>query len=137
VSKFGIGRISLASTDYWHLFCISILYESTIQIHYTMLRFVVACCIILLIATLFIFSRSGKDQKPCSLSMEGTVREHRDSTDFYLYIESKDQKRFFPQIEQNDVVLASGARVNICYDTTGNVLHDQPVIRITSVTYLP
>lgn len=102
-----------------------------------MLRFVVACCVILLIATLFIFSRSGKDVKPCSFSMEGTVREYRDSTDFYLYIEAKDQKRYFPQIEQNDVVLASGARVNICYDTTGNVLHDQPVIRITSVTYLP
>lgn len=102
-----------------------------------MLRFVVACCAILLIATLFIFSRSGKDNKPCLNSIEGMVREHRDSTEFYLYIEAKDQKRFFPLLEQNDIVLASGARVQICYEKTDMFSHDQPVIRITSVTYLP
>jgi hypothetical protein len=71
------------------------------------------------------------------LSMEGMVKEYQDSTDFYLYIEGTNQKRYFPLIEQNDLVLASGSRVSVCYDTTGKMNHGQEVIRITSISYLP
>lgn len=102
-----------------------------------MLRFVVACCIVLLIAVLFIFSRTKQGPEQCDRSLVGIVKEHHDSTGFFLYIKSNDSLNFYPLIEKEDVVLASGARVSVCYDTTGKESNGQPVIRINRVTYLP
>lgn len=83
----------------------------------------------------FLFSKEKGDH-PCKQSLSGIVRESGDKSDFHLLIESSDHKMYLPVIEKDDVVLASGTKVRVCYD----MLDENSTvrrIRINHVSYLP
>ena len=75
--------------------------------------------------------------KLCKYEIIGTVKEKNDNNGISLYIEGKDNKIYYPQIEQDDIVLASGARVQVCYDAVNTLADNNLRIRINDVVYLP
>jgi len=101
-----------------------------------MLKLIYAAALVLLSSAAFLFSKE-KEQYNCDKSVNGIVRELRDEQGFFLFIEADDKKTYFPLIDNEDVVLASGAKVKVCYSETPNSSHGKPVIRINHVSYLP
>ncbi len=101
-----------------------------------MLKIIYAGLLILLTTALLVFSTS-KPSAPCKLEIEGTVKEMKDSSGLFLYIETQDHQTFYPQIEKDDVVLSSGAKVKICYDTLQVLSNHSMLVRLNEVTYLP
>ena len=75
--------------------------------------------------------------KSCKYEITGVVKEIKDENGLRLYIESKDNKIFYPQIEQDNIVIASGAKVQVCYDAVKTLADNQVQIRISDVVYLP
>jgi hypothetical protein len=69
--------------------------------------------------------------------MEGIVKEVKDSSGFFLIIETKDHQVLYPKIETDDVVLSSGANVKICYDTLQVLPNHAMLVRLNKVSYLP
>jgi len=101
-----------------------------------MMKIVYAGLLILLSTALLVFSTSKPSSK-CKLEMEGVVKEMKDSTGLFLFIETQDRQVFYPQIENDDVVLSSGAKVRICYDTLSVLPNQATLVRLNQVTYLP
>jgi transketolase len=87
-------------------------------------------------SALFLFSKN-KPMKSCKYEITGVVKETKDENGLRLYIESKDNKIFYPQIEQDNIVIASGAKVQVCYDAVKTLADNQVQIRISDVVYLP
>lgn len=75
--------------------------------------------------------------KSCKYEITGVVKEIKDENGLRLYIESKDNKIFYPQIEQDNIVIASGAKVQVCYDAVNTLADNKMQIRISDVVYLP
>ena len=100
-----------------------------------MVKIIYAGLLILSSAALFLFSKS-KPAANCKSQIEGVVKEMKDSTGLFLYIETADQKTFYPRID-NDVILSSGSKVKVCYDTVQTLSNQAMVIRLNEVTYLP
>jgi hypothetical protein len=101
-----------------------------------MLKLIYAAGLVLLSSAAFLFSKE-KETFNCDNTLSGTIRELKDEQGFFLYIEAADKKTYFPLIDNEDVVLASGAKVKICYSKTTSTSHGHPVIRINHVSYLP
>jgi hypothetical protein len=100
-----------------------------------MIKLIYASLLLLFSSAVFLFSKE-KEQLPCKQSLTGIVKEWKDSSGFYLYIETDDHQKFFPYIDREEIVLSSGSRVKVCYDTAG-VFNNSPRIRINHVSYLP
>ncbi len=101
-----------------------------------MLKLIYGAMLILFSSAAFLFSKEKQDFN-CSHSISGVVKELKDETGFYLYIQSEDNKIYYPYIDKKDVVLASGAKVRVCFENTGSLSHGQPLIRINHISYLP
>ena len=100
-----------------------------------MLKLIYASLLLLFSSAAFLFSKE-KEEAPCKQSLTGIVKELKDESGFYLYIETDDHKKFFPYIENEEVVLSSGSKIRVCYDNAG-VFQNSPRIRINHVSYLP
>jgi hypothetical protein len=101
-----------------------------------MLKLIYASAMILFSSAAFLFSKEKEDFN-CNLSITGEVKELKDETGFYLYIETADKKVYYPYIDKKDVVLASGAKVRVCFEKTNSLSHGQPLIKINHISYLP
>lgn len=101
-----------------------------------MLKLIYAAMLLLLSSAAFLFSKE-KEEFDCARTISGVVKEQKDETGFYLYIQTDDNKVYYPYIEKENIVLASGAKVRICYDVTGSMSHGQPLIKINHLSYLP
>ncbi len=75
--------------------------------------------------------------KSCKYEIVGMVKEMNDINGFSFYIEGKDKKIYHPLIEQENIVISSGARVRICYDSVSTLADNSLQIRINDVVYLP
>jgi hypothetical protein len=100
-----------------------------------MLKLIYASLLLLFSSAAFLFSKE-KDEAPCKQSLTGVVKEMKDESGFYLYIETADHQKYFPYIENEDVVLSSGSNIRVCYETAG-VFQNSPRIKINHVSYLP
>lgn len=101
-----------------------------------MLKLIYAAFLLLFSSAAFLFSKEKEDFN-CDHALTGTVKELKDETGFYLFIESDDHKVYFPYITKESVVLASGAKVKVCYEQTKDISHGHPVIKINHLSYLP
>ncbi|HLO81881.1 MAG TPA: hypothetical protein VK166_13025 [Chitinophagaceae bacterium] len=101
-----------------------------------MLKLIYAAMLLLLSSAAFLFSKE-KEEFNCARSISGVVKEQKDETGFYLYIQTDDNKIYYPYIEKENVVLASGTKVRVCYDSTGTTSHGQPLIKINHLSFLP
>ena len=101
-----------------------------------MLKLIYAAILLLLSSAAFLFSKE-KEEFNCARSITGVVKEQKDESGFYLYIQTSDNKVYYPYIEKEDIVLASGTKVRICYDSTGTTSHGQPLIKINHLSFLP
>jgi hypothetical protein len=99
-----------------------------------MIKLIYASLLLLLSSAAFLFSKE-KEDKPCKHSLTGVVKELKDSSGFYLYIETADHQKFFPYIDKEEIVLSSGSRIRVCYDSSG-VFQNSPLIRINHISYL-
>ncbi len=100
-----------------------------------MVKLIYGAMLMLLSSAAFLFSKE-KDDLPCKQSLVGVVKEMKTDNAIYLCIETPDQKILFTSIENENVVLAAGAKVRVCYDSAGTQM-DHPRIRINHVSYLP
>jgi len=75
--------------------------------------------------------------KSCKYEIVGMVKERNGINGFSLYIEGKDKKIYHPLIEQENIVISSGARVRICYDSVSTLADNSLRIRINDAVYLP
>lgn len=101
-----------------------------------MLKLIYAAALVLFSSAAFLFSKE-KEEFNCEHAITGEVKELKDETGFYLYIETADKKVYYPYIDKKDVVLASGAKVRVCFEKTNSLSHGQPLIRINHISYLP
>lgn len=101
-----------------------------------MLKLIYGAALVLFSSAAFLFSKE-KEEFNCSHAITGEVKELKDETGFYLYIETADKKVYFPYIDKKDVVLASGSKVRVCYENTQSLSHGKPLIRINHISYLP
>jgi hypothetical protein len=101
-----------------------------------MFKLIYAAFLLLFSSAMFLFNKS-KPVKVCKHEISGYVREMKSGGGLLLYIEGQDQKKYIPRIDQENIVIASGTRVKVCYDNM-NVMPDQSVvIRINDVVYVP
>jgi hypothetical protein len=101
-----------------------------------MLKLIYAAFFLLFSSAMFLFSKS-KPMKLCKHELVGIVKEKKTEQGLTLYIEGKDQKIYIPQIETDQVVISSGAKVKVCYDEIRQQPDQTSVIRINDVVYLP
>lgn len=72
--------------------------------------------IILLFVSIFIYK--GKDDDTCDKSLVVTVREQSDSTgNIQLYVSDDKGNRYIPRIYNQGVVISSGAKLRICFQS--------------------
>lgn len=100
-----------------------------------MVKLIYGAMLMLLSSAAFLFSKE-KDDLPCKQSLVGVVKEMKFENAVYLCIETPDHQVYFPAIENETVVLASGAKVRVCYDAAGT-FKEHSRIRINHVSYLP
>ncbi len=100
-----------------------------------MLKLIYASLLLLFSSAAFLFSKE-KEALPCKQSLTGVVKELKDESGFYLYIETSDHKKYFPVIDNDEVVLSSGSSIRVCYDNAGT-FEGAPRIRINHVSNLP
>ena len=88
---------------------------------------------------LFIFSKE-KDDFVCNNQADGTIALITDSTGSYLGVITEQDKILHPSSMSDDIILAAGQKVTICYNVdSSKYVPDNvsvPVI-IKSVSYLP
>ena len=101
-----------------------------------MIKLIYLAFFMLFSSALLLFSKN-KPMKSCKYEITGVVKEIKDENGLRLYIESKDNKIFYPQIEQDNIVIASGAKVQVCYDAVNTLADNKMQIRISDVVYLP
>jgi hypothetical protein len=101
-----------------------------------MIKFIYAAFFLLCSSALFLFSKK-KPLKSCKHEIIGLVKEKKNDNGIILYIESKDNKIYYPRIEQENIVLSSGARVKVCYESVTTLADNSLHIRINDVVYLP
>lgn len=75
--------------------------------------------------------------KSCKFEIIGMVKEKNTDNGIILYIEGKDNKIYYPLIETANVVISSGAKVQVCYDAINTLSDNSQQIRINDVVYLP
>lgn len=101
-----------------------------------MFKLIYAAFLLLFSSAMFLFNKA-KPVRICTHELTGIVREMKSQEGITLYIEGQDHKKYFPLIEREDIIIASGGKVNICYDKA-QVMPDQTVrIRINDVVYVP
>jgi len=100
-----------------------------------MLKLIYASLLLLFSSAAFLFSKE-KEEAPCKQSLTGVVKELKDESGFYLYIETADHHKYFPYIENDNVVLSSGSKIRVCYENAGE-FQNSPRIKINHVSYLP
>ena len=100
-----------------------------------MLKLIYASLLLLFSSAAFLFSKE-KEALPCKQSLTGTVKELKDVTGYYLYIETEDHQKFFPLIENDEVVLAAGSKIRVCYEIAGE-FQKSTRIRINHISNLP
>lgn len=88
---------------------------------------------------LFIFSKE-KDDFVCNNQADGTIALITDSTGSYLGVITEQDKVLHPSSMSDDIILAAGQKVTICYNVdSSKYVPDNvsvPVI-IKSISYLP
>jgi hypothetical protein len=101
-----------------------------------MFKLIYAALVLLGSSAMFLFSKE-KPMTICKHDLTGTVREVRNGQAIELVIEGRDQKTYIPEIIEDDVVIASGSRVRVCYDRQ-EVLPDGSIrIWITGAVFVP
>jgi hypothetical protein len=72
--------------------------------------------IAILLFSVFVFNGDADDT--CKKSLVVTVREQSDSTgNLQLYVSDEKGNRFIPRIYKKDVVISSGAKLRICFQS--------------------
>ena len=101
-----------------------------------MIKLIYAALFVLFSSALFLFSKN-KPLKSCKYEVIGMVKEKQTDKGIILYIEGKDNKNYYPLIETANVVISSGAKVQVCYDAVNTMPDNSQQIRINDVVYLP
>jgi hypothetical protein len=101
-----------------------------------MIKLIYAAFFVLFSSALFLFSKN-KPLKSCKYEIIGIVKEMKTDKGISLYIEGKDNKTYYPLIETANVVISSGAKVQVCYDAIKTLPDSSLQIRINDVVYLP
>ena len=87
---------------------------------------------------LFIFSKE-KDDFVCNNQTAGTITLITDSTGSYLGVITEQDKVLHPSSMSDDIILAAGQKVSICYDIdSSKYAQDNVSVRVImkSVSYL-
>lgn len=105
-----------------------------------MLKFVYVVFLTVVSFLLFIFSKE-KSVHTCKNEASGVVTIINDSAGNYLAVATSDNKIFRPASMNEEIVLAAGQKVTICY-TVDSVtaiagLSSQVPVHIEAVTYHP
>lgn len=101
-----------------------------------MFKLIYAALVLLGSSAMFLFSKD-KPMTICKQDLTGTVREVKNGQGLQLVIEGRDQKTYIPEIMEDNVVIASGARVRVCYDRK-QVMPDGSIrIWITGAVFVP
>jgi hypothetical protein len=92
--------------------------------------------VFLLFSYALLFFSNGENADQCKYEITGVVKTHTDANGVSLTIHTADNQVFVPVQLSEDVILASGSKVKICYDKVAD--HDgQHDIKVFAVTYLP
>ena len=103
-----------------------------------MIKFVYIVSLAVMSFLLFIFSKD-KVEIVCSSKATGKVKVIKDSSRSYLAIITEENKIFYPSTMSEEVVLAVGQKVVICYaiDSLSYTSDQHPVpVHIGSISYL-
>ncbi|HTN07913.1 hypothetical protein [Agriterribacter sp.] len=87
---------------------------------------------------LFIFSKE-KDDFVCDNQVSGTIALITDSTGSYLGLITEEDKVLHPSSMSEDIILAAGQKVTICYNVDSSKYVPENVsvpVNIKSVSYL-
>ena len=106
-----------------------------------MLKFVYIVFLTVVSFLLFIFSKE-KSVHTCKNEASGVVTIITDSTGSYLAVVTRENKLFRPASMNEEIVLAAGQKVTICYNNIDAVAAasspTSPLpVHIEAVTYLP
>ncbi len=88
---------------------------------------------------LFIFSKE-KDDFVCNNQVSGTIALITDSTGSYLGVITEEDKILHPSSMNEDIILAAGQKVTICYNVDSSKYMPANVsvpVNIKSVSYHP
>jgi hypothetical protein len=101
-----------------------------------MFKLICAALVLLGSSAMFLFSKE-KPVTICKQDLTGTVREIKKEQGIQLVIEGRDQKTYIPEIIEDGVVIASGARLRVCYNRK-EVQPDGTIrIWITGAVFVP
>ncbi|MBX2920987.1 MAG: hypothetical protein KF746_02255 [Chitinophagaceae bacterium] len=104
-----------------------------------MLKFAYAVFLTIASFLLFIFSKE-KTTISCKNEVNGTISLITDSTGNYLAVVSADNKILRPSSMNENIILAAGQKVRICYNIDSvNIIPGNPSIpvHIEAITYQP
>ncbi len=103
-----------------------------------MIKFVYIVSLAIASFLLFIFSKE-KDEIVCRNKATGKIELIKDSSRSYLGIVTDDRKILYPSSMSEEVILAAGQKVTICYevDSSAVTAKDAPVpVHIETIHYL-
>jgi hypothetical protein len=102
----------------------------------SMFKLIYAALVLLGSSAMFLFSKE-KPMSVCKHDLTGTVREVTIGQDRHLVIEGRDKKTYIPEIMEEDVVIATGAHVRVCYDRQQAQPDGSIRIWITGAVFVP
>ncbi|MGN6435534.1 MAG: hypothetical protein ACTHMM_03335 [Agriterribacter sp.] len=89
---------------------------------------------------LFIFSKEKKSTSVCAHEVTGSINLIKDSTESYLAIVTQDGRLLRPSSMNEEVVLAAGQKVSVCYNIDSTKLSGHPSylpVHIQAINYRP
>ncbi|MGN6491415.1 MAG: hypothetical protein ACTHLE_05415 [Agriterribacter sp.] len=89
---------------------------------------------------LFVFSKEKKGSSACVYEAIGSINLIKDSTESYLAVVTQDGSLIRPSSMDEEVVLAAGQKVSICYNIDSVKLSAHPPylpVHIQNITYRP
>jgi hypothetical protein len=104
-----------------------------------MIKFVYIVSLAITSFLLFIFSKE-KDNIICKNKATGKIELIQDSSRSYLGVVTADHKILYPSSMSEEVILAAGQNVIICFDVDSSAIiaKDAPIpVHIETIHYLP
>lgn len=101
-----------------------------------MFKLIYAALVLLGSSAMFLFSKD-KPMTICQHDLTGTVREVKNGLVTQLVIEGRDHVMYIPEIVEDNVVIASGTRVRVCYDRKQVQTDGTVRIWITGAVFVP
>lgn len=102
-----------------------------------MIKVVYASLVFLLSSAIVLLTKGNSHQGKCALEVTGIVTSHGNTSHPDLIIVTSDNKKFLPQITNEEVVLVQGQKVKVCANPVGLNTDSLQVIAIHQIAVLP